>query len=153
MPRAERGRQDAEASVVWCYVSWCVAAAHVLDRLLHQPRLAQAARARHQVRPRHPTCQTLTLCYPTSSRGQPLPCVSCRCGSGYLQTARQLEALSLLSQGSSASSSLSRFEQAQAVNQHHDAVAGTAKQHVAYDYAMRVRYHEPSPTPLRQATS
>lgn len=135
---------------VWCYVWWCVAAAHVLDRLLHQPRLAQAARARHQVRPRHRT-RRLTLCYQTSLRGQPLPCVSCRCGSGYLQTARQLEALSLLSQGSSASSSLSRFEQAQAVNQHHDAVAGTAKQHVAYDYAMRVRYHEPiTYSPARQ---
>lgn len=31
-------------------------------------------------------------------------------------------------------------EEASAVVQHHDGVSGTAKQHVAYDYAMRVRF-------------
>lgn len=65
------------------------------------------------------------------------PCVLCV--SGFLQGVRQLEALALLSSGSPATSSLGRFEEAQAVVQHHDAVAGTAKQHVTYDYAQRVR--------------
>lgn len=87
--------------------------------------------------------------------------------SGYLQTARQLEALASLLPPSSSSmdtnakgkveaslvdtdtteeeeevslfaSGLFPLEEALAVVQHHDGVSGTAKQHVAYDYAMRV---------------
>jgi hypothetical protein len=35
-------------------------------------------------------------------------------------------------------SELNTLEAAQAVNQHHDAVSGTSKQHVAFDYAQRL---------------
>ena len=34
--------------------------------------------------------------------------------------------------------SLVSFEQAMGVSQHHDAVAGTEKQHVTYDYTYRI---------------
>jgi hypothetical protein len=44
-----------------------------------------------------------------------------------------------LAGGSSLGSGLRTLEEAQAILQHHDAVAGTSKQHVAYDYALRVR--------------
>ena len=56
-----------------------------------------------------------------------------RSSSALLQTARQLE----LFGGGDGSAALP-FEQAVAIAQHHDAVAGTSKQHVAEDYAQRL---------------
>jgi len=56
-----------------------------------------------------------------------------RTSSALLQTARQLEAFA----GGDGSGALP-LEKAVGVVQHHDAVAGTAMQHVAYDYAQRL---------------
>ena len=50
----------------------------------------------------------------------------------HLQACRQIEAAS-----TSANSSFT-LREALAVNQHHDAVSGTEKQHVAFDYAKRI---------------
>ena len=44
--------------------------------------------------------------------------------------------------GSTDGLSMSKFEEAVGVAQHHDAVAGTAKQHVAFDYAKRLTIGE-----------
>eukprot|EP00952_Eustigmatos_sp_NYUAD-ZCMA_P011562 46885-Eustigmatos_ZCMA.PRE.1 len=57
--------------------------------------------------------------------------------SGFLQTARRVEAVVGLSRGDASESQLQTLEEAHAILQHHDAVAGTAKQHVSYDYAER----------------
>jgi len=56
-----------------------------------------------------------------------------RTSSALLQTARQLD---LFAGGDG--SSVFPLEKAVGVAQHHDAVAGTAKQHVAFDYAQRL---------------
>ena len=56
-----------------------------------------------------------------------------RSSSALLQVSRQLE----LFGGGDGLASLP-FEKAVAITQHHDAVAGTAKQHVAFDYAQRL---------------
>jgi alpha-mannosidase len=60
--------------------------------------------------------------------------------SGYLQAARQLEVITGLysGDGSFSSDKLFTLEEASGVAQHHDAVSGTSKQHVAYDYAFRL---------------
>jgi hypothetical protein len=59
-----------------------------------------------------------------------------RSSSGYLQASKQLEALFGATVGlAGCTDALAR---SQAIAQHHDAVAGTAKQHVAYDYAARL---------------
>lgn len=57
-----------------------------------------------------------------------------RSGSAAFQSLRQLGALG----GSAAQLDLAQLEQALAVAQHHDAVSGTAKQHVTFDYARRL---------------
>ena len=57
-----------------------------------------------------------------------------RTSSAFLQTARQLEVFT----GLATSDGTSVLEEAVAVAQHHDAVAGTSKQHTANDYAARL---------------
>ncbi len=62
-----------------------------------------------------------------------LLCSYVRSASGYYQAVKQLNVLA----GGSATS-LMQFADAMGVAQHHDAVSGTSKQHVAYDYALRI---------------
>ena len=50
---------------------------------------------------------------------------------------RQMQAFGAPPADMSAANPLFRLERALGVNQHHDAVSGTSKQHVAYDYARR----------------
>lgn len=57
--------------------------------------------------------------------------------SNYLQSVRQLSALANL-YNDSTSSAIGVLERAMGVVQHHDAVAGTEKQHVANDYTKRL---------------
>ena len=57
-----------------------------------------------------------------------------RTSSSFLQMARQVEVIA----NRPDSSATAELEEAVAVSQHHDAVAGTSKQHVAYDYAQRL---------------
>ena len=59
-----------------------------------------------------------------------------RTSSAFLQMARQLEFWS--QQPAADVMPTGALEEAVAVSQHHDAVAGTSKQHVAYDYAQRL---------------
>jgi len=54
-----------------------------------------------------------------------------------LQVARQLSVISG-TKGPEVTAALGRLERAMGVAQHHDAVSGTEKQHVAYDYAKRL---------------
>jgi hypothetical protein len=56
-----------------------------------------------------------------------------RINSAYLNAARQLEVLI-----GSTTTALGPYDEAMGVAQHHDAVSGTSKQHVAYDYAFRL---------------
>ena len=64
-----------------------------------------------------------------------------RYGSSFLQAARQVEAVSSLGSSppsSTMSSPNHALDSAVGVAQHHDGVSGTAKQHVADDYALRI---------------
>eukprot|EP00586_Coscinodiscus_wailesii_P008690 CAMPEP_0172521468 /NCGR_PEP_ID=MMETSP1066-20121228/292597_1 /TAXON_ID=671091 /ORGANISM="Coscinodiscus wailesii, Strain CCMP2513" /LENGTH=924 /DNA_ID=CAMNT_0013304383 /DNA_START=345 /DNA_END=3119 /DNA_ORIENTATION=+ len=54
-----------------------------------------------------------------------------RFSSAFLQMSRQMESIDF----NYRKTRLSRLNEASAIVQHHDAVAGTSKQHVAYDYA------------------
>jgi len=56
--------------------------------------------------------------------------------SGFLQTVKQLNALN--DQSSERHHDVERLKEAMGVVQHHDGVSGTEKQHVAFDYAMRM---------------
>ena len=74
-----------------------------------------------------------------------------RAMSAYQLAARQLELLS----GAGAMAGdpvdagpLSLLEEASAILQHHDAVSGTSKQHVAYDYALRLSAGQARAAPL-----
>lgn len=58
--------------------------------------------------------------------------------SSYHQAARQLQVLSGGAADLSPANPLYLLERAMGVAQHHDAVSGTSKQHVAYDYAKRL---------------
>ncbi|KAJ4433198.1 hypothetical protein ANN_15455, partial [Periplaneta americana] len=60
-----------------------------------------------------------------------------RLGNNFLQVAKQLEAMTLL--GQVGDSSIDDLREAMGVMQHHDAITGTEKQHVAGDYA-RLQY-------------
>ena len=57
--------------------------------------------------------------------------------NNFLQIVRQLAALSRLNNGSDFES-INTLERAMGVAQHHDAVSGTERQHVANDYATRL---------------
>eukprot|EP00520_Triparma_pacifica_P000419 CAMPEP_0118651598 /NCGR_PEP_ID=MMETSP0785-20121206/10870_1 /TAXON_ID=91992 /ORGANISM="Bolidomonas pacifica, Strain CCMP 1866" /LENGTH=1069 /DNA_ID=CAMNT_0006544059 /DNA_START=1283 /DNA_END=4492 /DNA_ORIENTATION=+ len=65
-----------------------------------------------------------------------------RTGSAFLQTARQFEALDSVTPSANLKSTfdspIHKLDAAVGVVQHHDGVSGTAKQHVAFDYAKRI---------------
>ena len=62
-----------------------------------------------------------------------------RIGSSFLLAARQIESLLVLSgYHRTATGALLRLEDAVGIAQHHDAVSGTSKQHVADDYRRRI---------------
>ncbi|XP_013402708.1 lysosomal alpha-mannosidase [Lingula anatina] len=58
--------------------------------------------------------------------------------NNFLQGVKQLDILSKLDTMDNSEIKLRTLRQAMGVAQHHDAVSGTEKQHVAYDYAMRL---------------
>ena len=60
--------------------------------------------------------------------------------SSFFQAAKQVQALAGGASDTSASNPLYRLEHAMGVLQHHDAVSGTSKQQVAYDYARRLAW-------------
>jgi Glycosyl hydrolases family 38 C-terminal domain/Alpha mannosidase middle domain/Glycosyl hydrolases family 38 C-terminal beta sandwich domain len=60
--------------------------------------------------------------------------------SSVFQAAKQVQAVTGGATDMSPSNPLYRLERAMGVTQHHDAVAGTSKQHVAYDYARRLAW-------------
>jgi len=60
--------------------------------------------------------------------------------SSVFQAAKQIQAFTGGAQDMSSTNPLYRLERALGVTQHHDAVAGTAKQAVAYDYARRLAW-------------
>ena len=60
-----------------------------------------------------------------------------RQSSNLLQAVKQLEAASSPSMGG-ASTQLFQFQRNQGIAQHHDAITGTAKQHVSNDYVKRL---------------
>lgn len=57
--------------------------------------------------------------------------------NGMLQACKQMETLEFFDPGTHSPSS-NGLRRAMGVNQHHDAVTGTEKQHVAFDYAKRL---------------
>ncbi len=59
-----------------------------------------------------------------------------RVGSSFLQVARQVQAFFANGAGGE---QIHELEKAHGILQHHDGVSGTAKQHVSYDYAQKVR--------------
>ena len=61
-----------------------------------------------------------------------------RATSGYHQAVRQAQAFAARPVDLGPDNPLYKLERAQSVAQHHDAVAGTSKQAVAYDYAQRI---------------
>lgn len=65
-----------------------------------------------------------------------------RTGSAFLQTARQFETLDSVTPAANVKSTfdspIHKLDAAVGVVQHHDGVSGTAKQHVAFDYAKRI---------------
>ena len=71
-----------------------------------------------------------------------------RVSSSFLLAARQIDAIASISQSDASSDSykdirdgaLYPLEDAVSIAQHHDAVAGTAKQHVADDYSKKLAY-------------
>ncbi|XP_078576535.1 lysosomal alpha-mannosidase-like [Branchiostoma floridae x Branchiostoma japonicum] len=58
--------------------------------------------------------------------------------NNFLQVCKQLEVIAGPLPFTNGGLSSQKFREAMAVAQHHDAVSGTEKQHVAYDYAMRL---------------
>lgn len=58
--------------------------------------------------------------------------------SNHLQTCRQLEALTLKKRDATYPLASLELSENMGIAQHHDAVSGTEKQHVAYDYALRL---------------
>ena len=65
-----------------------------------------------------------------------------RVGSSFLHAVRQISALATVNSAFSedgGESAIHSLEAAMGVAQHHDAVSGTSKQHVAYDYAKRIQ--------------
>ena len=57
-----------------------------------------------------------------------------RVSNNWLQACKQLQVLSRIHEGDD----LSLFKESMGINQHHDAVSGTEKQHVASDYALQL---------------
>ena len=65
-----------------------------------------------------------------------------RVGSSFLHAVRQINALASANSGireDVGESAIYSLEAAMGVAQHHDAVSGTSKQHVAYDYAKKIQ--------------
>jgi len=62
-----------------------------------------------------------------------------RVGSSFLHAARQIQTLFGTAEQMHNSSEIYNLETAMGIAQHHDAVSGTSKQHVAYDYAKKIQ--------------
>jgi len=62
-----------------------------------------------------------------------------RVGSSFLHAARQIQALFGNADQMHNTSEIYNLETAMAIAQHHDAVSGTSKEHVANDYAMKIQ--------------